>query len=470
MLNSLDPFSRYFNTEQWKAMTAESAGEKYGIGASLIPFGDTLVVYNVAANSPAETVGIVSGDRILEISGKSVLKFTSAQANALLEGQSGEDVKIKYKKDYSPELIEKQVKRADYEIPSLSAYRYFESQKCLYIKLARFSAKSVDEIKKLIESIKKNKKIEGFIFDLKGNPGGYLESVRQLCLEFMHKGDTILYTKAKHPDYRYVYTVDKDGEYADIPIVVVVDEESASASEIFAGAMQDLDRGLVVGRQTVGKGLVQKSWTYTDTSAFRITVAKYCTPSGRSVQKPYNIDTNSIIDPALKLTMGDAEYQNLKEAMLKNGGASKMPVYLSRRGRTILGGGGIFPDKIVVADTATLLTETLRSRGVFLEYALNYISAHRGALLKNYSDYQKFAGDFEISDDELSKFVVFFQGKNLWNDKMYVADKERIRNQLKALIAYLLWGDPAYYAVLFNMDKQCQEALKQIDNAKKLIK
>lgn len=465
MLSSLDPFSRYFPNYTWKAMLDESKGESVGVGLTLFSFNDTLTVINVSNSSSAHFSDIRTGDKVLYINGQNYIGKSAQLAEQALQGTDSSKVEIIIKRKHGTELNFINLLRTKYEIPSIATHFIVPNQKILYTKLLRFSNESANEFYKVVKSYKV-KQFNSIIIDLSDNSGGNLDAVINICKYFTAKGDTLLLTKAKNATYKFEFINDKDGEFKTIPLTVIVNEASASASEVLAGVMQDLDRGLIVGNTTLGKGLVQKSWNYTDTSAFRITVAKYYTPSGRLIQKPYNIDTNHLISEEVKMNMSAESYQQLKAVLLKNGGQLKVPIYHTRRGRNVLGGGGIFPDVLVKKDTLSLLTEVLKSKGIFLEYSLSYLNNYRNIIEKQFTDFTKYAESFNISDEELTLFVQYFRAKNIWNESMYNADKEKIRNQLKAVIAYLIWGDSGYYAVLSLSDNSCRTAL---ENTQKTI-
>ncbi len=464
MLSSLDPFSRYFPNYTWKTMLDESKGESVGVGITLFSFNDTLTVINVSNSSSAHFSDIRTGDKVLFIDGQNYIGKSAKLAEQALQGTDSSKVEIIIKRKQGSELNSINLIRTKFGIPSIATHFIIPDQKILYTKLLRFSNESANEFYKVVKSYK-SKQFNSIVIDLSDNSGGNLDAVINICKYFTAKGDTLLLTKAKNEAYKFEFINDKDGEFNTIPLTVIVNEASASASEVFAGVMQDLDRGLIIGNTTLGKGLVQKSWNYTDTSAFRITVAKYYTPSGRLIQKPYNIDTNHLISEEVKMNMSAESYQQLKEVLLKNGGQLKVPIYHTRKGRTVLGGGGIFPDVLVKNDTLTLLTEVLKSKGIFLEYSLIYLNNNRSLIEEQYSNFSEYAETFNISDEELTSFVQYFRAKNIWNEAMYISDKENIRNQLKAVIAYLIWGDSGYYAVLSLLDKSYQTALANTQKA-----
>lgn len=455
MLGSLDPFSHYFTAETWRQMTAENRGKTVGGGLEFFRRGDSLVVIEVAPQSPAENAGIKTGDIILFIGGKSFLGKSASEARAALEGADSTKIEIIIKQTATEYLKSLTLTRHEFAVKSLGTHFIIPHSRTLYLKLLRFSGTSPDEIREAIRSYSR-KKFDTLVIDLKGNQGGALNSVIEICKDFTSLGDSILFTKAKNAEYRYDYVNDREGEFSKIPLVVLVNSASASASEIFAGVVQDLDRGQVVGENTTGKGLVQKSWNYTDTSAFRLTVAKYYTPSGRLIQKPYNVDTNEVIDPSLKLSMSPEAYEQLRQTLIANGGMKNVPIYHTRSGRPVIALGGIRPDVSVASDSLTLLTETLKSRGLNLEFALDYIAANPTVS----GTATHWATTFSLSDAVISEFTAFCIARNCWNQGMYDRDKAIIAANLKATIGYLLYGNSAYYAVLALSDPQVRACLR----------
>lgn len=464
MLSSLDPFSHYFPSESWKKMLADSRGSDVGVGLELFRRGDTLNVVCVKPESPADKAGIKSGDKVIFIDGKSYIGKSTDDADAALSGEDSSKVELIIKQKDGNELKSLTLLRHEYEIPSVATNLILPESKLLYIKLLRFGDKTPDELRNAIRSYSKNS-YKAVLLDLRDNQGGNLDAVIDFCKDITHKGDTILTTKARNAEYKLEYINEREGEFSGIPFVVAVNNLTASASEIVCGVMQDLDRGIVIGTNTTGKGLVQKNWKYSDTSAFRITVAKYYTPHGRLIQKPYNIDTNGLLPQDLKLSMNAEDYEKLKQSILKNGGINNITFCKSRKGRMLLGNGGIRPDVEVASDTLTLLTQVIQNRGIFVEYALDYLTQHRSEILAKYKDYKEYASKFVMSEMEFENFKQFFRSKNLWNDEMIKTDSAIMRIKLEAVIGYLLWGDEAYYAMLTYHDSQIAACAANVQKA-----
>lgn len=462
MLTSLDPFSRYFNAKVWKELNAETDGDKIGIGLELFKLNDTITVVNVSKGSGAENAGILSGDKIIAIDDSNFIGKPVAEADAFLERKENEIVKLKILRVFDKRIVEQMVAIKDYPISSIHTSFLVPDTDILYLKLARFSKLSYDEL--LAEMIKYNGKFSSLVLDLKDNEGGQLNQVIEICQEFTSAKDTILSIKSKSKQYDSVYVNTKNGRYHKLPIVAVINEKTASASEIFSGLLQDLDRGLVVGTTSVGKGLVQQVWTYTDSSAFRITVAKYYTPSGRLVNKSVSDEKVSFPELELKDPEMAKKLQEQYKSINKN-----IKITHSRKGRPLISLGGILPDKLVSAEEPNKLSEILKSNGYILTYSLYWYTQNYDKFSK-YKNSEDFRQSYNVDDDFLSNFLGYLQDKNMFDKPMFIERKTTILNQLKAYIAYYMWGNEGYHRVLFDNDKQIQAAISSIKEAKDMIK
>lgn len=462
MLTSLDPFSRYFNAKTWKELNAAADGDKIGIGLELYKLNDTITVVNVSRGSGSESAGILSGDKILAIDDSNFVSKTADQAYDFLERNENDIVRLKILRILDNRVVDQMVVVKDYPISSIHTSFLVPDTDILYIKLARFSKLSYDEL--LAEMAKYSGKFSSFILDLKDNAGGQLTQVIDICQEFTSAGDTILSIKSKSKLYDSVYVNTRNGKYHKLPIVAVINEQTASASEIFSGLLQDLDRGLVVGKTSVGKGLVQRSWTYTDSSAFRITVAKYYTPSGRLVNKSVNDEEISLPELELNDPETARKIQEQYKSISKN-----IKITHSRKGRPLVSLGGILPDKLIDAEAPNKLSKLLRSNGYILAYSLYWYTLNydKFSKYKTSEDYNK---RYKVDDDFLSNFIGYLEEKKMFDKDMFKERKATILNQLKAFIAYYMWGDEGYYRVLFENDKQIKAAITSIKEAKDMVK
>jgi carboxyl-terminal processing protease len=442
MLKAIDRQSRYYSEEKYRKIRESNKGRKVGIGVDVIPIRDTNVVIKLETGSPAYEMGIEIGDKILMIDGVSAIGLSKAELTAKLKGKDSSEVVLIIRKGYSGELKETKMLRRSVALPSISLALLIPGTKIAYFKANRFSSISDDEFYAFADSLKKLG-MEKVIFDLRHNPGGYVAEASNIISEFLPKGKQITYTKAKNPIYSQKFEAATEGLYKEMPIILLVNEKSASASEIFAGVIQDYDRGLVVGTPTFGKGTSQKYWNFKDSSGFRITVAKYYIPSGRYIQKK-STSTNSNIAAA--------------ENMFDESG--KLLMYHSEKGRTLFGGGGIVPDRFISNDTTTKLTQYLRSKGIFLDYGLQYMYANHDAIVETYPNYMDFIEGFKVNDELAKDLERHSRKMNIWNAEMYKTDEELIKTYIKAYIAHAFWGDEAYAAVLIEVDDYIQEAIK----------
>ncbi len=468
MLKDLDQFSDYFSTEQYKSINDNYKGSTLSTGITLISLNDTITVTGVTKGSPADSLGIFSGDKILFINGQNAIKMPGQEAVQKINQNPDTAVTIIIKRGYSSSLQEFRIVKTEVLITTISSFFIIPKTDIGYLKFVKFSSIADKEFLETLDKLH-DKGMKSVIIDLRGNAGGYLEQVSLMCDEILPGNDTITYTQTRHPDFLQTHISKNGQKYEDLPVVVIMDGSSASASEILAGAVQDLDRGLVIGTISFGKGSVQKLWEFKDGSAFRITVAGYCTPSGRSIQK-YTSKDQIDLSPSAKLAMGGNSQKVIDEINKKGGGKAQLPVFKTSKGRTVLGGGGIFPDYFVKDDTTTLLTQILRTNGLFLEFSYIYLAVQREEINKKYGkDFLRFFNEFTVDDKLMQDFIQYAKKKKVWNEKMYETDKNVIQGYVKAYISYALWGDPAYFLSLMPFDKQIQKAVEVMPEAKKFV-
>lgn len=467
MLKELDPFSNYLCAEQYKNISEINKGKRVGFGLNVIQITDSIVIANVIKNSSADSNGASVGDKIIFIDDKKTTGMSVQEINNLMQGEKGTRAKLLLKKHKDDSIVELILTRDEHSIKSISSSFIIPKTDIAYIKVISFSNESAKEIKEELNQLTRAgaKKL---LFDLRSNNGGYLEKVLELLEQFFQKGDLLVYTEARNQSYAMRRVVEKDGDFIDIPIIVLSDSHTASAAEIFSGAIQDNDRGLIVGEITFGKGHAQKMWEFKDGSAFALTVARYFTPSGRIVQKKsYNPKDLAIADP-----LGtNADNTKALEEIYKTIGEQKaFPVFKSKKGRTILGGGGIFPDIIIKSDTLTPLSQVLKSRAIFFEFALHYLKYNEIDIRQKYEDqFLNFTNAFYVDNQLLEKFVEFSKSKNVWNEQMFALDLEYIRNFIKAVISNIVWGDNGFYSAMMDKDQQAQKAISSFEKAKELM-
>jgi carboxyl-terminal processing protease len=449
MLKAIDNQSRYYSAEDYKSIEESNKGRKVGIGVDVLPIRDTNVVISIESGSPAEIAGIEIGDKILMLDGQSALGLSKAEMSDKLKGKDSTEISLIIRKGYSGGLKEVKMLRRPVALPSITLAIIIPGTDIAYFKANRFSSVADKEFYRLADSLKKAG-MKQVIFDLRNNLGGYIAEASNIISEFLPKGKVITYTKSKQPLYSQRYTAATEGIYKEMPIILLVNEKSASASEIFAGVIQDYDRGLVVGKNTFGKGTSQKYWNFKDSSGFRITVAKYYIPSGRYIQKKLNNSNQSptghIFDES-----------------------GKLMVYKSESGRTMFGGGGIIPDRFISGDTTTKLTTYLRSKGILLDFGLKYMYENHDEILEEYPDFMSFVSEFEITDELAKKFEKHSRSMKIWNVDMYETDEKLIKTYIKAYIAHAFWGSEAYAAVLVEVDDYIQEAITLFPQINEII-
>lgn len=471
LLSSLDIQSIYYPRQDFLKLQEQNKGDAEGIGADIVPLNDTLTIIKVIKDSPADSAGLLAGDKILFIEGKSTIGFTKNECDSLIRGDQGTTVHLIVKRQYGTSLLnEFNVVRNEYNLPSILSYFMMDGTKTGYIYITRFSAKTNTEMSEALLSLKKQG-MQEVIFDLRGNLGGVVDGTLKALSNFFANNTELLKIRGRHNSVDTTMYSFTEGEYQKVKIFVVVDRNSASASEIFAGVMQDYDRGVIIGENTYAKGTVQKIWKMNDGTGFRLTIAEYETPSGRKIHKPTDSLSALNLDPAFELNSTKQDRERLIEMMRKTGGRTYMPTVLSKNGRIIFVKGGITPDIVEKNDTINVLTRVLIQKGIFLEFVYNFLYSEKEMLLQKYkADFKKFNRDYVIEDSFLDDFKKYSMKRNIWNEDYYQKDKEYFRDYLKALISYTLWGENGYRSVIFKRDRIINTALSTIPEYEKILK
>lgn len=457
MLKHLDPHSVYMNADEIKKANEPLEGNFEGVGIQFQIFQDTIIVVHVIPGGPSQKVGVQDGDKIIFVDTAKVagVGITNDGVFKKLRGKKGTKVTIKIKRTGEPELLDFQITRDKIPIFAIAA-QYMATPDIGYVKLERFSATATEETRAAIDSLKKlgAKKI---ILDLTGNGGGYLNQAHSLADLFLPAGKLIVYSEGRSQP-RIDLKATKDGDFENGDLVIMVDQNTASASEIVSGAVQDWDRGLIVGRRTYGKGLVQKGYTLPDMSAVRLTMAHYYTPSGRNIQKPY--------------TKGVDKYREDIEDRYESGelfDSSKIKIidstkYYTNNKRIVYGGGGITPDIFVGMDTtwSTKFYGKLVRSGTLNQFLLDYVDGHRAELEKEYPTLQTFIRKFEVDSSFLAQVFEYAKTKKVVPDSAenYSKSIPTIKNQLKGLLAQNLFNTSAYYQVTNEQNLIFLRALK----------
>ncbi|MBQ2074662.1 MAG: PDZ domain-containing protein [Muribaculaceae bacterium] len=465
MLESLDPHSTYTNAKETKELEEPLQGEFSGIGIQFNMKQDTLYVIQTTVGGPSEKVGIMAGDRIITVNDTTIagVKMKNSDIMKRLRGKKGSKVTVQVKRGDNPELITFRITRDKIPLYSIDA-TYMIDEKTGYVLISRFGAKTYDE---MVEAIKKLEKqgMKQVIIDLGNNGGGYLNAAIDMCNEFLQRGQLIVYTQGdKNP--RKEAKANGLGDYKDLKMVVIVDQLSASASEIFAGAMQDWDRAVVVGRRSYGKGLVQSPFKFDDGSMMRLTVARYYTPSGRCIQKPYTKGDKKHYEEDLLDRSKEGEYYHLDSIQFNDSLSYKT----LKNGRTIYGGGGIMPDVFVPLDTTenSKYYRDMLAKGIINQFAVDYVDKHRAGIKSSYKDVHDFDKRFSLTDADLKAFIAMGEKDSVkYNEKDYKTSERLFKTVLKGLIARDVFADPGAYTIIINhRNTDVQEALRVINDDK----
>ena len=461
MLEELDPHSTYTNAEEARKMNEPLEGEFEGIGIQFQMMEDTLLVVQPVSGGPSEKVGILAGDRITAVEDTLIagVKMSTEEIMSRLRGPKGSVVKLTIIRRDIDEPLTFEVKRDKIPIYSLDA-SYMIAPTIGYIRLNKFGANTIEEFQAALSKLQ-GQGMKDLILDLQGNGGGYLNAAIDLANEFLPQKSLIVYTEGK-ASKRSEFVAKGNGNFLKGKLVVLVDEYSASASEIVSGAIQDWDRGTIVGRRTFGKGLVQRPIDLPDGSMIRLTIARYYTPSGRCIQKPYVKGEEEDYDNDLAKRLEHGELMHADSIHLPD----SLMFKTKRLGRTVYGGGGIMPDYFVPIDT-TLYSDYHRdlvAKGVVIKTTLNYIEKNRKALTKSYRKFDDFNRKFEVSNELLDELRKEGEKSGVaFNKTEYNTSLPRIKTQLKALIARDIWEMSEYYQVMNQTDDVVQQALKIIE-------
>ena len=458
ILSELDPHSSYIPAKDLEAVTADLKGSFSGIGIQFTIQNDTIHVNNVIQGGPSEKVGLMAGDRIVEVDDSAFVGkiVTNEEAMKRLKGEKGSKVKLGVYRPGEKELLHFTVVRGNIPVKSIDA-AYMINEQVGYVKVNKFGETTYPEL--LIALAKLSQKnCEGLIIDLRGNTGGYMAAAIQMVNEFLPNNRLIVYTQGRKSP-RQDYNSNGTGSNQKMPLVVLVDEGSASASEIFAGAIQDNDRGTIVGRRSFGKGLVQQPIEFSDGSAIRLTIARYYTPSGRCIQKPYEKGKESEYELDLLTRYEHGEFFSA-DSIKQN----ETEVYRTRLGRPVYGGGGIMPDIFVPQDT-TGMTSYFRmaaNRGLIIRYTFEYTDQNRSTLQK-YDTTEKME-EYLKKQNLLNNFAAWAEKKGLKRRNNLMAKSRKLfEMSLYGNIIYNMLGMEAYVEFLNETDKTVLKAVEILE-------
>ncbi|SEO58230.1 C-terminal processing peptidase-3. Serine peptidase. MEROPS family S41A [Mucilaginibacter gossypiicola] len=457
LLQNLDPHSLYLPKQQAQSINERLDGGFNGIGIEYQLLRDTLIITQVYAGGPAEKAGLLVGSKVINVDDKkfSGSKLTAIRINGVFRGEKDAEIKLTVIPPLDKDLKILTVKRGHVDLSSVDA-AYMADATTGYIKISKFSATTDVDFRKAL-TVLKTDGMNKLLLDLRGNGGGYLNAATSLADEFLTEGKLIVYTKGIH-EPRTDYFATDSGMFQKGKVTVLIDEYSASASEILAGALQDLDRATIVGRRSFGKGLVQQQFAFDDGSAVNLTVARYYTPSGRSIQKSYRNGVDSYRNElAQRMQKGElfSEQSNLNDSIFKG-----TPSYHTSSGRKVFSGGGIMPDVFVPADTSkfTPLIQDLSQQQLFTAYVID----RQQQLLKKYPTEAEFLKQYAVSNDDVDKFILYASQTIKEMDSNEIRNsREPIKTILKAQAARFKWGDNAYFKVINADDVAFKKGLEQ---------
>ena len=445
ILSELDPHSSYIPAEDLETVNEELEGSFSGIGIQFNLMNDTINIVSVISGGPSEKAGILPGDRIISVNDSAFVgaDLTNERVLSTLRGKKGSTVVLGIKRNTSPTPLRYEITRGDIPVNSVDASFILED-KIGYVKISKFGRTTYDEFLTALIKLKKFG-AESFIIDLRSNSGGYMDAAINMVNEFLPGKQLIVYTEGKAFP-REEARSNGIGSFQNEQLIVLTDEWSASASEILSGAVQDWDRGVIIGRRTFGKGLVQRPIPFPDGSMMRLTVSRYYTPSGRSIQKPYSEGREEYHRDLLN-RYNHGEYMSADSIHF----ADSLRYTTLKNKRTIYGGGGIMPDIFVPLDTTryTDFHRDLAAKGILNFFPIAYLDAHRKELLAAYKDADSFIARYTVSDEMLDEMLKMAETERVkFDEAQYRISQPLIRLQLKAILARDLYDTDAYFRVM----------------------
>lgn len=467
MLKALDPHSTYIAAKDVQKANEGLEGSFEGIGVTFQILRDTILVVSAVPGGPSEKVGIMAGDRIVTIDGEDAFgkKVNNEYVTKHLRGKKGTRVVLGIKRGDDPELIDFEVIRDKIPLKSINTY-FMIDKKIGFIKLDQFSKNSVEEFENALADLRKQG-MKSLIFDLRGNGGGYLQTAFGLSNEFLESNKTVVYTEGlKSP--RTDFNTDLKGNYRDGRLVVLIDEGSASASEIVSGAIQDWDRGVLIGRRSFGKGLVQRPFNLPDGAQLRLTTARYYTPTGRCIQRSYEKGTEDYFEEMNK-RLKHGEYYHADSIQFPD----SLKFYTLNSGRVVYGGGGIMPDIFMPVDTtySTKLFTNLVRKNIFNAFCIDFVLKNREKINQDYPNFESFNNRFMVDSVMIEEFKKIAESKGVkWDDEQFARSESWIKLRIKAMMAQDLWDVDKFYQVVFKDDKMIQKAVEILNSKKEYNK
>jgi carboxyl-terminal processing protease len=475
LLEQLDPHSVYFPPRILQRATEDMQGNYQGVGLMIRALNDTIIVIEPMGGSPATMLGILSNDRIVRINDTTAIGFTADQASQRLRGPKGTKVKVTIARPGVGELLVYEITRAEIAITSIDV-AMMVNEEAGYVSVNKFGMKTGQELTRALQSLREQG-MKRLILDLRNNPGGILDEAVRMADLFLDGGTKdkpkkIVYTKARSAELEESYVANSGDPYEKLPLIVLIGNASASASEIVAGAIQDWDRGLIVGETSFGKGLVQRQWTFNDGSGLRMTIARYYTPSGRLIQRSYEGKAKGQYQLEA-FQREEQEGENLEHRKDAKARADSLGlVYHTNGGRAVYGGGGITPDYIVKPPSLSKSIENLYRRDMFYQFVTAYLDGEGQKLRLAFSaDRKSFVRSYAVTDQILDNFQTFTKTKGVSiEEKEFQQDVAYIKARLKAEIARVLWGNDGWYPVMLEVDPQFQKAVSLLPEAVKIAK
>ncbi len=463
MLSKLDPHSVYMPPKNVEQSAEQFRGNFEGIGVQfMLGKNDTILIDQVIPGGPSDALGIIAGDKITAINGKRTLKFTEDSVRNNLRGPKGTKVNVTITRSGQPAPLEFSITRDVIPIVSVMA-SFMVDDKTGYLNIGRFGEQTYDEMMVALTDLS-TQGMKQLILDLRGNPGGFLEQAVRIADEFIGGTKTIVSTKGRISSFDDVDVSSPGNKYEKIPLVVLIDRGSASASEIVSGAVQDLDRAVIVGVPSFGKGLVQRQFPLgNDKSAIRLTISRYYTPLGRSIQKKYD---GAKYEGGEEMEITESEEANFDHS--KDVHDSTKPKYTTASGRTVYGGGGITPDYIVKSDTITRSTWRLFAGSLFFDWVKDYVSSNAPSLKKQYTA-ESFVKNFTVPEEAFAAVFEKAKEKKIEYDmKEFDIDKAWVRNYIKGEVGRQLFSNNVRARMLLENDKQYQKAYTLLGEAAKM--
>ena len=463
MLRSLDPHSTYISAKDVKEMREPLAGNFEGIGIQFNILRDSIIVVEPIAGGPSEKVGIRAGDRIVVINEEKVtgIGLTTAAVRSRLLGARGTRVNVSVYRKGEKALLDFVIIRDKIPIYSLDA-AYMLNNEVGFIKLNKFAATTEQEFSDAVAKLEKSK-MKHLVIDLRGNGGGYMLAAAQIAEKFFADQKLLVYLLGRTTP-RQDYNSKGKGSLASMRVVILTDENSASASEILSGALQDWDRGVVIGRRTFGKGTVQSEFNLTDGSIIRLTIARYYTPTGRSIQSPYDEGYDKYIENFYK-RYTDGEMFSADSIHMSD--SPKYNTLINKR--IVYGGGGIIPDVFVAADTTnnTQYLRSLSNRNVLNSFILDYYDKNRPQLTAKYKEFNEYKNNFQFSPEDIKDFIAKGEAEGVkYDESQFNKSKDELLLYLKGILAMNLWQTSEYYQIVYQNDKTIEKALQIISDTK----